>query len=140
MARRRAGAGGGPTAVWEDPDETGLRALHILSHLRVALYMTASAEYRAKYQAAYDELVKTHKYHWLTRNQKVIVPGSVNHSDDQLAFLSYYPLLRYEKDPALLEVYRQSLERSWQDRAARAESSLELHLCGRHRRGRLRPR
>ena len=30
-----------------------------------------------------------HKYHWLTRNQKVIVPGAVNHSDDQLAFLSY---------------------------------------------------
>ena len=109
----------GPAAVWEDPDETGLRALHILSHLRVALYLTASPEYRAKYQAAYDDLVKTHKYHWLTRNQKVIVPGSVNHSDDQLAFLSYYPLLRYEKDPALLEVYRQSLERSW--RIERAE-------------------
>ena len=26
----------GPAAIWEDPDETGLRALHILSHLRVA--------------------------------------------------------------------------------------------------------
>ena len=104
----------GPEAVWEDPDETGLRALHILSHLRVALHMTANAQYRARYQAAYDDLVKTHRYHWLTRNQKVMVPGSINHSDDELAFLSYYPLLRYEKDPALLGVYKQSLERSWQ--------------------------
>jgi len=103
-----------PSAVWEDPDETGLRALHILSHLRVAMYVTANAQYRARYQAAYDDLIKTHKFHFLTRNQKVIVPGSINHSDDELAFLSYYPLLRYEKDPALLAVYRQSLERSWQ--------------------------
>jgi len=104
----------GPGAIWEDPDETGLRALHILSHLRVARHLTANAQYRARYEAAYQELVRTHKYHWLTRNQKVMVPGSVNHSDDELAFLSYYPLLRYETDPALLAVYKQSLERSWQ--------------------------
>ena len=58
--------------------------------------------------------MKTHRYHWLTRNQKVMVPGHINHSDDELAFLSYYPLLQYEKDPTLLEVYKQSLERSWQ--------------------------
>jgi hypothetical protein len=104
----------GPAAIWEDPDETGLRALHILSHLRVALHLTANAQYRTRYEAAYQELIKTHKYHWLTRNQKVMVPGHINHSDDELAFLSFYPLLRYETDPALLEVYRQSLERSWQ--------------------------
>ena len=103
-----------PSAVWEDPDETGLRALHILSHLRVAMHVTANNQYRARYQAAYDDLIKTHRFHWLTRNQKVMVPGSINHSDDELAFLSYYPLLQYEKDPALLAVYRQSLERSWQ--------------------------
>jgi hypothetical protein len=104
----------GPAAIWEDPDETGLRALHMLSHLRVALHMTADERHRARYSAAYQELIGTHKYHWLTRNQKVMVPGHINHSDDELAFLSFYPLLRYETDPALLEVYRQSLERSWQ--------------------------
>ena len=104
----------GPDAIWEDPDETGLRALHLLSHLRVALHLTADAGLRAKYQAAYDDLIGTHKYHLLTRNQKIMVPGSINHSDDELAFLSYYPLLLYEKKAELLEVYRQSLERSWQ--------------------------
>jgi hypothetical protein len=104
----------GPDAIWEDPDETGLRALHMLAHLRVALYLTADAANRARFQAAYDELIDTHRYHLLTRNQKIMVPGSINHSDDELAFLSYYPLLRYEKDPRLLEVYRHSLERSWQ--------------------------
>lgn len=100
----------GPDAIWDDPDETGLRALHILSHLRVAEHITG----HAKYRAAYDELVKTHRYHLLTRNQKINIPGHVNHSDDELAFLSYYPLLAYEKAPSLLAVYRQSLERAWQ--------------------------
>jgi hypothetical protein len=104
----------GPDTIWEDPDETGLRALHILAHLRVALHLTASPVYRTKYQAAYDDLIKNHKYHLLTRNQKIMVPGRINHSDDELAFLSYYPLLSYETDPKLREVYQQSLERSWQ--------------------------
>jgi hypothetical protein len=103
----------GPDAIWDDPDETGLRALHILSHLRVALHMTADDALRRKFQAAHDDLVRAHRYHLLTRNQKVMVPGHINHSDDELAFLSYYPLLRYETDPALREVYRDSLERSW---------------------------
>jgi hypothetical protein len=104
----------GPRTIWEDPDETGLRALHILSHLRVAMHLTAEPQYRAKYRAAYDDLIKNHKYHLLTRNQKIMVPGRINHSDDELAFLSYYPLLRYETDPRLLATYKNSLERSWQ--------------------------
>jgi hypothetical protein len=76
--------------------------------------MTSDASHRTRYRKAYDDLITTHRYHLLIRNQKVMVPGHINHSDDELAFLSYYPLLRYETDPKLLEVYRQSLERSWQ--------------------------
>ena len=104
----------GPDAIWEDPDETGLRALHMLSHLRVAISMASHDAARARFQSAYRELIERHRYHLLTRNQKIMVPGVINHSDDELAFLSYYPLLRYETDPALVTVYRQSLERSWQ--------------------------
>ena len=59
-------------------------------------------------------LIKTHRYHLLTRNQKIMVPGHINHSDDELAFLSYYPLLRYETDPRCSPIYKDSLERSWQ--------------------------
>ncbi|HZS05196.1 MAG TPA: hypothetical protein VFD58_10215 [Blastocatellia bacterium] len=99
-----------PEEIWNDPDETGLRALHLLSHLRVAHHITG----KAKYQTAYEELINKHRYHLLTRNQKINYPGHVNHSDDELAFLSYYPLLLYETDPKLREVYIQSLERSWQ--------------------------
>jgi hypothetical protein len=100
----------GPEEIWADPDETGLRALHILSHLRVAIHITGNP----RYGQAYDELISNHRYHLLTRNQKVNYPGRVNHSDDELAFLSYYPLFNYESDPKLREVYVQSLDRSWQ--------------------------
>jgi hypothetical protein len=100
----------GPEEIWADPDETGLRALHILSHLRAAIHITGSP----RYEQAYNELISKHRYHLLTRNQKVNYPGRVNHSDDELAFLSYYPLFNYESDPKLREVYVQSLERSWQ--------------------------
>jgi hypothetical protein len=103
-----------PTEIWADPDETGLRALHLVSHLQVAIHLAGSPANRAKYQAAYADLIKTHRYHLLTRNQKIMIPGSINHSDDELAFLSFYPLLQYEQDPALRDVYRQSLQRSWQ--------------------------
>ncbi len=100
----------GPEDIWTDPDETGLRALHLTSHLRVAYHITGNP----RYKTVYDELVTKHKYALLTRNQKINYPGYVNHSDDELAFLSYYPLLKYETDPQLREIYRQSLERSWQ--------------------------
>ena len=61
-----------------------------------------------------------HRYAQLTRNQKINIPGRINHSDDELAFLSYYPLLRYETDAGLRALYTESLERSWQcERAER---------------------
>jgi hypothetical protein len=104
----------GPEAIWEDPDETGLRALHILAHLRTAMHVTRNEANRAKYKRHYDELITMHRYHLLTRNQKINIPGRVNHSDDELAFLSYYPLLQYETAAELRKVYAQSLERAWQ--------------------------
>ena len=100
----------GPSAIWEDATETGLRALHLLAHLRVASYMTGNP----RYQKAADELITRHKYHLLTRNQKINYPGYVNHSDDELAYISYYPLLQYEQDAQLREVYLDSLDRAWQ--------------------------
>ena len=131
-ASGRAGAGGRRTLIWEDADETGLRALHILSHLRVAMHLTANPQYRAKYQAAYDDLIETHRYHLLTRNQKIMVPGHINHSDDELAFLSFYPLLRYETRSGAARGLQAEPRAQLADRAAGAQSAVERHLCGRH--------
>ena len=104
----------GPDDIWLEAGETGLRALHILSHLRVAMHLSENTASAARYRAEYDNLVKMRRYHLLTRNQKIAIPGHINHSDDELAFLSYYPLLQYETDPQLRSIYKQSLERSWQ--------------------------
>ena len=123
-----------PELIWEDADETGLRALHLLSHLRVAVHMTGDPAHRKKFRAAYDDLIARHRYHLLTRNQKVMVPGHINHSDDELAFLSFYPLLRYETEAPLLADLQGEPGAQLADRASGAQPALERHLRGRHRR------
>lgn len=92
-------------------DERGLNSLEILSHLKVAEHITGDP----KYGRAAKELIEKHAYAMNTIDQKLLwPPQAVNHSDDELAFLAYYPLLWYERDPKLREVYLASLERSWQ--------------------------
>ena len=86
--------------------------------------MAADAAHRARYQAAYKDLVETHKYHLLTRNQKVMVPGHINHSDDELAFLSYYPCCATRAIPRCSK----STARAW-SAAGRSNGRNEIR-CG----------
>ncbi len=91
--------------------ERGLNSLEILSHLKVAEHITGSARYRE----AARELIDTHAYAMNTVRQKILWPQSeINHSDDELAFLAYYPLVWLERDPKRREFYLWSIERSWQ--------------------------
>jgi len=92
---------------WEA--ERGLNSLSILSHLRVGHHISG----HERYLDAARALIRDHHYALNTLNQKILPPGDVNHSDDELAFLSYYPLLTYETDPGLRRLYLLSLERSW---------------------------
>jgi len=93
---------------WEG--QRGLNSLEMLSHLKVAYHVTGDE----KYQAAYLDLVRNHHYALNIIYQKTTLPGDVNHSDDELAFLSYYPLVKYEDDPDLRAIYLRSLQRSWE--------------------------
>ncbi len=91
--------------------DRGLNSLELLSHLKVAHHLTG----HARYAEAARELNEKHAYAINTVEQKILWPASaVNHSDDELAFSVYYPLLRYERDPYLRTIYRASLNRSWQ--------------------------
>ena len=45
----------------------------------------------------------------------------VNHSDNNLAYLGYYPLIRLEDDPGLLDHYRKGVSRAW--RVVRVEGN-----------------
>jgi hypothetical protein len=92
--------------------ERGLNSLSILSYLRVAEHMTGNP----KYARAYDQLVKRHSYHANALVAKLHEgQGTGNHSDDEMAFMGYYNLLKYEKDPRLRSLYAMSMYRYWMD-------------------------
>ena len=90
--------------------DRGLNSLEILSHLKVAEYIVGKPRYSEKLR----ELIEKHAYATNTVGQKQNWPlQAVNHSDDELAFLSYYPLLLLERDPELRAKYLASIRRSW---------------------------
>ena len=101
--------------------DRGLNSLEILSFLKVAHHITGNA----KYEAAAKELIDKHGYAANTILEKTIWPPTVNHSDDELGFLSYYPLLWYERDTDLRCYYLASIERA---RAHRAPESARYSI------------
>ncbi|MSU59343.1 MAG: hypothetical protein EXS35_14430 [Pedosphaera sp.] len=99
-----------PEKLNDDPTwwaDRGLGSLEILSHLKVAAHIVPDAS--GRYEQMIQELVRKHHYALNTINAKV--PGGISH-DDQLMFLSYYPLLQLERDPGLRAIYRASLRRT----------------------------
>ena len=109
---------GGPTrwgrydpAYFETDDgreERALRSLEMLSHLKVAYHMTGNPRYDREYRKLINEL----GYHKNTTTY-LRLRQELNYSDEELAMLAYYPLFRYEKDPALLAVYREGFQQWW---------------------------
>ena len=113
-----------PEKLNDDPvwwPERGLNSLEMLSHLKVAYHIVAEP----RYERAYRELIQKHHYAINTLHAKV--PGGVSH-DDQLLFLSYYPLLQLEKEPGLRSHLHIQPEAHLGSRAGGRESSLEFHL------------
>lgn len=91
-----------------------MNALLWLQALKVAEHVTQDKARTELYRKwAVDE-----KYAELAvkarRMASPLLPGLVNHSDDVLIFLAYVPLLTYEKDASLRELYVASLRRSWE--------------------------
>ena len=87
-----------PEILNADPDryiETGLNSLQILSFLKVTHYITGDA----KYEEHYCKLAVEHHYLSNLLLTKKCFPDENNHSDDQLAFVAWYPILQLEKDP-----------------------------------------
>lgn len=90
--------------------QRNLNALEILFFLKTAYHITGNE----KFQEHYMKLGKDNKYFKYMVKAKLFQPGLINHSDDELAFLAYYPLLKYEKDPRILEFFHESIIRSWE--------------------------
>ena len=82
----------GPRGDLGRPRRNGASRSDILSHLRVALHVTANPQYRTRYEAGI-RIGSRPQVSLADRNQKVIVPGSINLQTT--SWLSaYYPLLR----------------------------------------------
>jgi hypothetical protein len=93
-----------------DWGDRGLNSLSILSYLAVAEHVTGDPKYRA----ASQELVRNGHYDINAMVPKITTgPGSGNQSDDEMAMMNYYTLLRYERDPELRQRYTYSLANYW---------------------------
>jgi hypothetical protein len=104
----------GPSALNHDRlwfEERGLNSLSMLTYLRIAHHVTGDA----KYDAAARDLVETHGYAMNLLHPKVTLGvGGGNQSDDEMAFMNYYHLLKYERDPEVRQAVARSLYDYWQ--------------------------
>ena len=102
-----------PSYLNDDPrwwQERALNSMEILSHLRVAMHLTGEARYAEQYET----LIREHHYLLNAAEGRVIdPPQAINHSDDELWFVAYYPIGLLEQDPARRRLIMMSLERSW---------------------------
>jgi hypothetical protein len=107
----------GPQFLNRDPiwwPERGLNSLSILSYLAVAAHVTGDP----KYSAASRDLVEQHGYAHNAMHPKIQHgPGSGNQSDDEMAFMSYYSLLRCSSDEVLKSMIRFSFFNYWVNEA-----------------------
>ena len=94
----------------EDPDDSALNSLELLSFLKTAAHITGDARYEKEYQKVAREL----NYADLILRLKQ-VRTIINYSDEELAMLPFYGVFRYEKDPALLANYRRALDDWWEN-------------------------
>ena len=107
----------GPEQLNDDQDwweERGLNSLSYLTYLRIAEYMADGAERKARYRDRARSLIGDHAYLANLRNPKVQSgPGTGNQSDDEMALMNYYHLLKYERDEAVRSVVAHSLRQYW---------------------------
>jgi Predicted periplasmic ligand-binding sensor domain len=111
--------------------ERGINSMSILCYLAIAEYITGDA----KYAAASRELIDQHSYAANVTNPKVQHgPGSGNQSDDEMAFMCYYGLLRYSKDVALKNIIRYALLHYWANEAPEMNPFFDF-VCAAHNLG-----
>ena len=104
----------GPRQLNHDPawwQERGLNSLSLLSYLRVAERVSGDA----RYAAIADRLIEEHAYASNVRVPKIHRgPGTGNQSDDEMAFMCFYNLLQYERDPERRRIFGEAFHRYWQ--------------------------
>jgi hypothetical protein len=88
----------------------GLNGMEAQMFAVTALALTGDARYERDLQ----QLLKWHYDRFTVRQKVTFPPDDVVPWDDNLAWFSYYPLIKYAKDPDLRSIYLRSLDRSWE--------------------------
>ena len=103
----------GPQYLNDDPawhEERGLNSAELLCYLKVAYHICGDKHYAD----AYDTLIEKHHYLLNILDYRRNVPWyRINHSDDELAYLSYYPLMMLETNPQRRSIMLKQISDTW---------------------------
>ena len=90
--------------------DSPLNALEILSFLKTAHHITGNERYAREYKRlAFDRGYAAISAKYLALREEI------NYSDEELAFLPFYLLFRYERNESLLAVYRDAMGQWWRN-------------------------
>ncbi len=104
--------------------DSALNSLELLSFVKAAHHITGNARYLEEYRKLVAEgYARTTALYQERR-------CALNYSDEELAMLSFYPLLEYEREPELRKIYLDALEQWWQN-LRREGSSLWIYVYNR---------
>lgn len=98
----------GPEYIAKQPDEFALNSMLLLSHLRTAYHITGKPRFIEEYRKLVGMGYARNTAQYLQTRQEI------NHSDEEMALLGFYPLFKYEDDRQLRALYRTGLEQWWQ--------------------------
>jgi hypothetical protein len=87
--------------------ESGIYSLMMLSFLKVTHHITGDD----KYDDHYRLLIEEHGYLSNLLLQKKVWPEEMNHSDDQLSAIAFYPFMELEDDPLIRDAVHRALRR-----------------------------
>lgn len=90
--------------------DRGINGLEALTFMRTAYALTGEQ----KFEDGYQQLVKWGYAANTIRQKNVFPPGDIAPWDDNLAFRSYYTLLRYTDNPQDRSIYLRSLARTFE--------------------------
>ncbi|SRR5579871_170206 len=95
------------------PDEQSLNRVLLLGHLLTAAHMAEGTPDAARFRAEYGKLIAQGYHEDIARYLETRT--EINYSDEEMAMLGFYTLLRYEKDPKLRAVYLKGLDQWWEN-------------------------
>ncbi len=68
------------------------------------------------FRDGFEQLIEWRYHHHTVQQKRTFPPQYDIPWDDRLAFLTYYPLLRYTEDAKFRSIYMRSIERNWEIR------------------------